>query len=87
MQGVKDQLRQFIVSTYLPGESLSNLRDDTPLRSSGILDSLATLGVVSFVEKEFGIELEAHETGVDNFDRIEDIAALVARKRGTQDGA
>jgi acyl carrier protein len=26
------------------------------------LDSLATLGLVSFVEKEFGIELEAHET-------------------------
>ena len=82
MQDVKDRLRQFIVSTYLPGESLGNLRDDTPLRSSGILDSLATLGVVSFVEKEFGIELEAHETGIDNFDRIEDIAALVERKRG-----
>jgi acyl carrier protein len=36
---------------------------------------------VSFVEKEFGIELEAHETGTESFDRIEDIAALVERKR------
>ena len=81
MQDVKDRLRQFIISTYLPGESPSNLRDNTPLRSSGILDSLATLGVVSFVEKEFGIELEAHETGIDNFECIDDIAALVQRKR------
>jgi acyl carrier protein len=81
MQDVKDRLRQFIVSTYLPGESPANLRDDTPLLTSGVLDSLATLGVVSFVEKEYGIELEAHETGIDNFDRIQDIAALVERKR------
>ena len=81
MTDVKDTIRQFILTTYLQGETAANLRDDTPLRTSGVLDSLATLGLVSFVEKEFGIELEAHETGIDTFDRIEDIAALVARKR------
>lgn len=81
MQDVKERLRQFIVSTYLPGESPENLRDDTRLLSSGVLDSLATLGLVAFVEKEFELEIEAHETGRDNFDRIEDIAALVERKR------
>jgi acyl carrier protein len=82
MTDVKDTIRQFILTTYLQGETAANLRDDTPLRTSGVLDSLATLGLVSFVEKEFGIELEAHETGIDTFDRIEDIAALVARKKG-----
>jgi acyl carrier protein len=81
MNDVKQTIRQYILATYLPGESASNLLDDTPLRTSGVLDSLATLGLVSFVEKEFGIELEAHETGLDTFDRIEDIAALVARKK------
>jgi acyl carrier protein len=82
MDSVKETIRHFILTTYLPGESPANLRDDTPLRKSGILDSLATLGLVNFVEKEFGIELDAYETAVDNFDRIEDIAALVERKRG-----
>jgi len=81
MDDVKETIRQFILSTYLPGESADNLRDDTPLMTSGVLDSLATLGLVSFVEREFGIELDAYETGVETFDRIEDIAALVARKR------
>jgi acyl carrier protein len=84
MSDVKESLRQFILTTYLPGESAANLLDDTPLRTTGILDSLATLGLVNFVEKEFGIELEAHETGIDTFDRIEDIADLVARKRGVE---
>jgi acyl carrier protein len=84
MSDVKETIRQYILTTYLPGESAANLRDDTPLRTTGVLDSLATLGLVSFVEREFGVELEAHETGIDTFDRIEDIAALVARKRGGQ---
>jgi acyl carrier protein len=82
MNDVKDAIRQFILRKYLPGESPANLRDDTPLRTSGVLDSLATIGVVNFIEKEYGIEIEAHETDVDSFDRIEDMAALVARKRG-----
>lgn len=83
MSDAKEILRQHILATYLPGESADNLHDDTPLRTSGILDSLATLGLVSFVEKQFGVELEAHETGIDNFDRIEDIAALIARKKAS----
>ena len=81
MNNIKESIRHFILQNYLPGESLDNLRDDTPLQSSGILDSLAVLGLVTFVEKEFGIELNAQETGVDSFDRITDIAALVIRKR------
>lgn len=77
---IKSNVRQFILENYLPGESASNLRDDTPLRTSGILDSMATLALVNFVEERFGITLEAHETGVEYFDRIEDIANLVSQK-------
>jgi acyl carrier protein len=84
MTDVKATIRQFILATYLPGESPANLRDDMPLRTSGVLDSLATLGLVSFVEREFGIELDAYETGVESFDRIDDIVALVERKRAAQ---
>ena len=81
MTDVKDAIRQFILKKYMPGESPDNLRDETPLRTSGVLDSLATIGVVNFIEKEYGIEIEAHETDVDSFDRIADMAALVERKR------
>ena len=81
MSDVRESIRQFILSTYLQGESPANLHDDTPLSTSGVLDSLATLGLVSFVEKEFGLELDAHEAGPDNFNRIDDIVALVARKQ------
>lgn len=81
-QQIKNRLKTYILSEFLPGESADNLANDTPLRTSGILDSLSTIKLVSFVEDTFGVEIEAHETGVQDFDRIDDIAALVARKMG-----
>jgi acyl carrier protein len=83
MDEIKSKLRTYILSHFLPGESAGNLKDDTPLRTSGIIDSLGIIQLVSFVEDSFGIELEAHETGVEHFDRIEDLAALVASKLET----
>lgn len=81
MDDIANTLRHFILDRYLPGESPENLRDDTPLRSTGILDSLATLSLISFIEEEYRIQVEAHETDVDNFDRIRDMAAFIERKR------
>jgi acyl carrier protein len=82
MNAIKDSIRTYILTEYLPGESPDNLANDTPLRTSGILDSMATLNLVNFLESTFGISIDAHETGIEHFDRIEDIAALVARKQG-----
>ena len=81
MASIADDLRDFILTRYLPGESPTNLRNDMPLRTSGILDSLGTLAIISFIEQQYGIEVEAHETGVENFDRIDDIVAFIDRKR------
>ena len=77
---IKAKLRAYILQHHLRGEYESNLKDDTPLRTSGIIDSIGTIELVSFVENTFNIELEAHETGIENFDRIDDLAALIAGK-------
>lgn len=79
---IKNEIRQYILTEFLPGETPANLLDDTPLRTSGILDSVATLRLVSFVEAHFGIQLEAYEAGVENFDRIDTIASLIESKGG-----
>ena len=81
MNDIKESIRNFILSKYLPGESAANLRDNAALQTSGILDSLAVLGLASFIEKKFNIELNAADVGVENFDCIKDIASLVARKQ------
>jgi acyl carrier protein len=84
MNDVKETIREFILATCLPGESPENLRDDTPLLTSGILDSLAALSLVGFLQKQFAVELDVYETSPERFDRIEDIAATVVRKRQPQ---
>jgi acyl carrier protein len=81
MDDIKEELRRYILAEFLPGEKPSNLKDDTPLRTSGILDSVATLKMVTFVEENYGIEVEAHEAGVENFDSIDAIASFVKSKK------
>jgi acyl carrier protein len=82
MENIKEELRNYILAEFLPGEIASNLKDDTPLRTSGILDSVATLKTVTFVEERYGIEVEAHEASIANFDSIDAIAAFVKGKKG-----
>jgi acyl carrier protein len=81
MASITDTLRSQILTMHLPGESPENLTDETPLQTSGILDSLAMLGIVGFIEKTYGIELDVYDTTLEQFDTIRDIAAVVARKR------
>ena len=80
MEEIKQDLRQFILNEFLPGEDPANLKDDTPLLSTGILNSSATLMVVMFLEERRGIRIEAHETSADNFDSVDRIIAFVQRK-------
>ena len=80
MDFIKDAIRQFILSSFLQGESSDALQDDTPLQTSGILDSLATVNLIAFLEKQYNIELDVYETSLERFDTITDMASTVARK-------
>jgi len=80
MNDVKNAIRQFIISTYLPGESPENLKDDTPLRTSGILDSMSTLGLVNFVEESFGVKIPDEEIDAKELLKLDNLAAYVAAR-------
>lgn len=81
MQEIRDVLRDYILSEFLPGEEASELEDQTPLITGGILDSISTLKLVVFLEERFGVTVEAHEAGVDHLDSIGQIVALVQDKK------
>jgi acyl carrier protein len=78
---IKDTVKNFILNEFLPGEDPAALEENTALVTTGILDSIAVLKVVTFLEKEFGITLEAHETGVEHLNTLADISRLVMSKR------
>ncbi len=80
-QSVENAVRQYLLAEFLPGEDPEELQDDTPLITGGILDSIATLKIVSFLESEFGIQVAAHEADADYLDSIKAIAELVRSKQ------
>jgi acyl carrier protein len=80
-QHIKAAVKTFILNEYLPGEDSAALTATTPLMTTGILDSIAVLKVVTFLESEFNITLDAHETGVENLNTLSDIARLVMSKK------
>jgi acyl carrier protein len=63
----------------------ANLSDEptsgTLLFSSGALDSVAMLNLITFVEERTGIEIRADEVTLENFDTIERILRF-AEERG-----
>jgi len=79
-QDVKTTVKTFLLNEYLPGEDPAALTDDTALMTTGILDSIAVLKVVSFLENQFGITIEPHEAVVENLNTLTDIARLVISK-------
>jgi acyl carrier protein len=81
MSDVSETVRQYILNEFLPGESPELLTNATPLVTGGILDSIATLKLASFLEQRFNIELQAHEMSVDHLDTIADIVRLVESKQ------
>ena len=71
----------YILKEFLPGEAPEELKDTTPLITGGILDSIATLKLVAFVEERYGIIFQAHEVDVDHLNTITDIALLINEKK------
>jgi acyl carrier protein len=81
MVEIKAKIKSFILAECVPGESAENLDDDLPLRANGILDSLSLLKLVSFVESEFRVEVDAHDVDDTNFGSINSVAAYVQNRR------
>jgi len=73
--------RAFILSEFLPGEDESELTAETPLLSSGILDSISTVQLVGFLEDTYGVEFQAHEISEDHLDTLASVARLVTQKQ------
>lgn len=78
---IASEVRAYIAAEFLPGESPEAILPDTRLVSDGILDSLASLKLVSWLEERYGVSIAAHEVDVDHLDTLGLIADLVLSKR------
>ena len=77
---VKQAIKDFILEEFLPGENPEELTDDTPLITGGVLDSIATLKLVLFLEERFSVSFEPHELDPEHLDTTAYIDRLVRSK-------
>jgi acyl carrier protein len=81
---IEAAIKEYILAEFLPGEEPSALNETTPLLTTGILDSIATLKVVAFLEERFSIAIAAHEADVDHLNTVADMARFVKEKQKTK---
>ncbi|MBP7147257.1 MAG: acyl carrier protein [Acidobacteria bacterium] len=75
-------VRDHLAARLSPGAPPESLGRDRALISGGLLDSISTVALITFLEQQFGVSFEAHEISIDYLDTVGDIAATVARKLG-----
>ena len=76
-----DRIRRFIEQEVLLGE-VTKIDDDTPLLT-GMIDSVGLMQIVSFLEEEFGIEIDPRDMTPAHFGTLTHMVTLVRQRMGT----
>ena len=58
---IKEKIQQYIESNFLVDLSGADFNDETNLFESGIIDSFGVIELISFIEKEFSINISNEE--------------------------
>ena len=64
------------------GVDTGEVEKETPLFSSGLMDSASLVELIMFVELEGGVRFDPDDITLDNLDSIDRILAFVAAKNG-----
>ena len=78
---MEQQIRSFILSSFLFTDEESRLKNNDSLLEQGIMDSTGVLELVAFLESQFGIKVADEELAPENLDSVDQIAAFVTRKQ------
>ena len=73
---VRETLRQFVTRSV----NFPDLTDDDDLFESGLVNSLFAIQLMTFIEKTFGVEVDADDLDIKNFRSIEAATSFVLKK-------
>lgn len=75
------RLIDFIKTDLAKGKGLHHLTETDNLIEAEVMDSLAIMKLILFLEDEFGVKIADDDMALENFTSVESIYALVERKR------
>ncbi len=79
-------IRTFVVEELLGGDAPADLTDETPLLSSGLVDSIGLEQLLFFFEDELGLTIEDADLKAAHFETISSIRRLLERKLESSPG-
>jgi len=76
LEEMKDLVLNYIIKEYMEDEEIE-LTYDTPLISSGYVDSFSMVSLLVFIENKFKIKIPASKATPEAFDSVNKIIGLV----------
>jgi acyl carrier protein len=75
MEDMKELIRKYVISEYL--DEGDEITYDTPLISSGTVDSFSMVSLLVFLENKFKIKIPPQKATPEAFDSVNKIVVLV----------
>jgi len=79
---MKDMVLEYVIDEYVDEDDDEEIGYDTPLISSGIVDSFSMVSLKVFLEKKYKISLPDNEATPEAFDTVNSICELVKKFQG-----
>jgi acyl carrier protein len=81
---IEVQIREYLTENVLFSDGVFEYDDDASFLDEGIIDSVAIMDFVMFVEETFDIVIEDHEIIPDHFDSVNKLASYIRQKQNSQ---
>jgi acyl carrier protein len=80
MTGTLEAIRRYIVDNIAWNGDPNQLSANTHLLDGGVLDSVAIVGMVSFLEDAYDVEISEDDISLVNFETMTSIARMIDQK-------
>ena len=74
-------IKEFIAQEFMFDRPASDLSDELSLIQEGIVDSLGIFMLVSFIDNQFGVQVEAEDVVLENFETVTKIKDLIVARQ------
>jgi acyl carrier protein len=78
-QHLREEVVGFLNTVARPGCRVDGMDDDTSLIDAGIVDSFAVVQIISYLEQNYGLDMQALAVDPGDLGSINGILAAIAR--------
>jgi len=77
---ISETVKKFILEELAPDCNANELKENQSLLDSGIIDSMAVMKLLDFIEKKFQLKVPVDELVPENFETLTAITDLISKK-------